>query len=256
MIHHSDELLVRAERCTYQSYLLLAKSLPAHADLSRPGLTIARSHTHFAYSNFIGIVDKSLAKPSLMREVAEEHFQFIQPNVFLILSDSETGLLSDFQGEGFSEAYRLAVMVKFAEGGQRAPLPTAVSKGERRHVARFMAESFLQSLPFGARQTVIAATADSALELVALPDVSAKHLDSAAMFAVLEEEIGLFNVCVDRRKRGLGLGAELMRRIEHLPDADGKAICLQCHQETIGFYKSLGYAQAGTLYCFRQAGVP
>lgn len=252
----SPSLLERAERCTYESYLSLAKCLPAHINLSRDGIYIAKSARTFAYSNFIGLTQLPEAGMDSILELVNSLFQNHKPNVFFITNEPPDEMRKQMTQGGFVEHYRLAVLTK--ESDFNAPanaLERATTRQDRRNVARFMADSFFSSLAVQQRISVIASTADSELELIAMPNCRDRRLKAAAMYAAFPGEVGVFNVCVAKRERGRGIGTELMTRIEGLPDVKGKVICLQCHDELVGWYENLGYKRTGTLYCWRQENV-
>lgn len=248
----SSNLLERAERCTYESYLKLAKCLPAHENLSKVGLYIARSAKTFAFSNFIGLTRTSEVGVHELVELVNQIFQGHRPNVFVITNGSPDSMRKEMVEGGFAEHYQLAVLAKLSDSDLPVrDLERATTRSERRNVARFMADSFFTTLAVQQRQSVITSTAESELDLVALPNCRDRNLQAAAMFAVFPEEVGIFNVCVARRERGRGVGSDLMSKIESLPDVRGKAMCLQCHEELVGWYTALGFKRAGTLYCWR-----
>ncbi len=172
---------------------------------------------------------------------------------FLCSADGFSGSAEVLHEAGFSFRYRLVGMGWTGGRPEDAPAVIRFAQGdaERREVAQFMVDQFFSSSPGAVRDAVLVATWKCEHRLASLVE------DGVRIGAVMLVSgpgalptVGLYNLCVDYRRRGEGFGRALVAAVQEEAIRAGRPVVLQCDESLVGFYESLGFARCGAVDCW------
>lgn len=131
-------------------------------------------------------------------------------------------------------------------------LTPASTPDEREEASRFMARQFFWRGALSRRREVIQATAQSPHRLYAFRE-KGKML-AAVMLTETSGCLGIYNLCVEMRLRGRGLGGELLKACLAIADKEGAVMVLQSDPDFSGWYEERGFRIVDEVVSYRLRG--
>lgn len=153
--------------------------------------------------------------------------------------------------EGFLGQFQLVQMRYFADS--TADISEAVwvceSASAREAVAHFMAEQFFQRLPGPMRRQIASATAASRPNQLYRVEHRGRIV-AGFLLRETENQLGLYNVCVEAGSRGTGLGKAIVHHAKAIAASRQLPLSLQCDGRLANWYEALGFFESGSAEVF------
>lgn len=229
------------------TYVELGRSVRGATVVETRSWTCCRSSHAVSLANFaIGLSiegDASAVKDAVRTLCAEA---LVRPmfRVYRLPLDQPEDLDVWLGRSGFSVQGRLLHMACCgAEGSWTVEPRLCRTRDERRRVAGFAASQFVFGREPLARSLIVGSTVDSPHELWWVERQG--MIGGAVMLAQTPNALGLYNLCVDDRLRGRGLGTDLVRWASGRAEALGIPLVLQCERQLAAWYESLGFQKIG-----------
>lgn len=174
-------------------------------------------------------------------------------NLYALPSERPLHLFLPWQELGFELTYSLCCMRSEPLLAPPARvLVEARTNVERQSIADFMAMQFFPFHAPEARAGVSAATANAeGLQLHHV--VERGHTKAAVMLHPTEKCLGLYNLCVESRTRGKGLGRAVVDWVLAKAAKQGLTVTLQCDPKLAPWYQQMGFSPYGNLEVYTLA---
>lgn len=228
------------------TYLGLVSAVNGSQVSTEHGFTLVRGPGPFSFCNFAAgfnldplRVQETVA---MLKQQSDECGSFY---VFSISGDTPDNLEQQLVSHGFEVRQRLTSMATQDVIGERGTARLITDHAERVSVATFMARQFFWSMPNEARSAIAAATAACGHTLWCVG--SPADPEAAVMLVERGGAVGLFNLCVKPDLRGKGIGRGLVGAVLAAAKAQGLPVVLQCGDELVGWYSSLGFEPVGSI---------
>lgn len=241
-----------------ETYLSLGRHVRGAQLYDQVGITGVTSSFDHAIGNF-GVAmggDRTAAFEAW--RLARDHESYL-----VYVGQSEPEFVPDavFCERGFRPVHRQCILVQSAEDFERTSDPLCVlpveGRENREAVADFVSRQFFSQVSPVVRDEVARViTRAESLDLFGtwdpLTHKTFRNIQGA--YSICDTEmLGLYNLCVDVRLRGQGVGSFMVRKL--LESRSGRQICLQCDESLLSWYQQFGLQQVGWLgiYSLRRA---
>lgn len=169
----------------------------------------------------------------------------------LFVMEGDPGFLTEefLFSRGWILRYELAQMAW--QGAMEAPdlqVVEALEHQERIQASLFMTDQFFPAGSRELREAIISATSLAPVGLFTCSQ--GYQMEGAVMLVTTEGCIGLYNLCVEKRKRGKRLGGSIVQWCQARAAQSGVPLVLQCSQDLVPFYKSHGFHVTGRVECW------
>ncbi|MFM9872172.1 MAG: GNAT family N-acetyltransferase [Fimbriimonadaceae bacterium] len=243
----NDFSLVARENVV-QTYLALAQSLPETKIDKRPDYTRVKGKWPLSFCHFAADFNTRRRAEDLAKELRAESNNTDGLWVFLLPGDEPDGLHTHLLDEGFSLRQCLCQFGRQAKGSWVEDLQEAQDADTRLRIGKFMAEQFF---PFSSGESRMLVARSTALSIANLFYIgSPERPEAAMMLSKSKNAVGLYNLCVDGKSRGHGIGTDLVESAQALASQYGVPLTLQCHASLRKWYENQNFRQTGTLHAF------
>ncbi len=246
--------LVRASReNVVETYIGLAAPV-AGCQIERGArCSMCTGPSEFSFCNFAAGFNLADDRAEALRQLEAIRAQIAHPRnfwAFLITGDRPQGLPALLDKAGFAPRHSLVEMAwrpAFVPDG--APLTLATTPEDRIAVAEFMTLQFFWRMAPSSRRRIAEATAGSPHELYRVGPQD--RCRAGVMLCRTAGAVGLYNLCVEEKDRGRGMGSSVVRSVKRMAAADGKPVVLQCEPALVPWYIDQGFEEIGTVtaYC-------
>lgn len=243
----NDFSLVARENVV-QTYLALAQSLPETNIDRRPDYTRVKGKWPLSFCHFAADFNTRRTAESIAKELRAESNTPDGLWVFLLPGDEPDGLHVHLLEEGFGLRQCLCQFARRSKGTWFEDIKEAEDTDTRMRVGKFMAEQFFPFSPGESRLLVARSTALSAANLFFLG--SPERPQAAMMLSKSKNAVGLYNLCVDGKSRGNGIGTQFVDSAQSLATQYDVPLTLQCHASLRKWYEIQNFRQTGTMHAF------
>lgn len=237
----TDAELVRNNAA--EAFITLASNAP-HAKLEKTerywSCTSPFDHPLANFAVRLDLDSDSIDKLSSMAK-ARSSFR-----VHVMSSDRPQTALGAFEANGLTEMYRLTLMAAAPEGELDSDVRQAKSS-EIEAVIAFAVDNFFWTSPQSVRRKIYQITAGAAKDPRNLSFIieGSDGIEAIATLFCDSGTAGLYNVCVRKSLRGLGLGTRIVAHACQIAKGLANRIVLQCDPGLTPWYESLGFSEVG-----------
>jgi hypothetical protein len=245
-----SELVEAISKNVEATYLAIGRATPGAEVAHGEGFDVCRCEFDHPVGNFAlaRSVDEEAAK--LLLDLAKRRKGF---NVYALpaaLAGSASERLLD---AGFRRSYELSVLACRCEGSPGSGHWRIVEGApERLAVAQFMTRQFFTRTDPAIRERIARATVGAGLELRVFR--LGEEEPGAAMICREAGVFGIYNLCIEGRRRGSGIGSAAVRNLQSEAFDAGVPAALQCDASLEAWYVELGFDRVASIEVFAAGG--
>lgn len=247
-LHTLNEVRLASRENIVQTYLALASKVPGTHQQADCRKVISCGPESVGFTNFsarLNWKDEAEADEGL----AELASLASRTSLFVMEGDPDFLTEEFLFSRGWILRYELAQMAW--QGAMNPPaleVVEALEHQERVQASLFMTDQFFPAGSRDLREAIISATSLAPVGL--FTSSQGYQMEGAVMLVDTEGCIGLYNLCVEKRKRGKRLGGAIVQWCQARASQAGVPLVLQCSQDLVPFYKSHGFEVSGRVECW------
>lgn len=237
----TDAELVRNNAA--EAFITLASNAP-HAKVERTDrYWCCTSQFDHPLANFAVRLDLDPSSIDMLSNIAKDRSSF---RVHVMSPDRPQTALGAFEANGLTEMYRLTLMAGAPDGELDAGVRQATAS-ETDELIAFAVDNFFWTSPQSVRRKISQITGAAAKDPRNLSFIieGSDGIDAIATLFFDSGTAGLYNVCVRRSLRGLGLGTRIVAHACRIAKGLADRIVLQCDPSLASWYESLGFSEVG-----------
>ncbi len=237
------DLVSRATDNLERTYLAIGLGTPGASVSEGPGYTACVCGFDHPVGNFALVRSPDFGGARELARIAKTKRGF---HAYALPGSSAGDVLSE---AGFRRSYALAALA--AEGREEdadVQCAETSSELERLETAEFMVRQFFSRADSAARSRIAHATLQSGLELSSFWKQGESF--GAVMVSRTPGLLGIYNLCVDAKMRGRGLGSLAVRSLLHRAYVERRTAVLQCDPSLEGWYDGLSFHRIALIQVF------
>jgi len=239
------ELGAAARLNILETYRSLALQVPGTTFDSRAGFHLVRGPADLFFCNYAaGFNLGPGTEDAVVASITEQARGQRRLSIFLISGDQPADLERRFRRHGFECINELRQMSSCAVPPLAdVDIREALTEPDRRSAGEFMVGVFFPWTEGVTKRRIVEAMVGSSHRLFTSHD---RHVTTGVVMVVeTEGATGLYSLGVDEAHRGRGIGADLVRHIQHVAAERGTPVTLQCSGLLTSWYRDLGFADFG-----------
>jgi hypothetical protein len=233
--------LILANANMRHTYSCIAKAAPDIELLENKGFVAFRSPLRHPVSNFaIG----EFSQPQVMAQLREWIEKRPIYHLYSLVSNSNADTSVSLLSYGFRQSNELITMAApQMRGSSRVKIRWTVSPTDRLEASKFMADQFFARQTPDVRSVIAHSACGSGLPIGWLESDQGRI--GAFMSCLWSECLGIYNFCIDRKWRGVGMGKESLAALRDFAGKSEIPLILQCDATLVGWYQSCGLEIVG-----------
>jgi len=247
-LHSLDSVRLASRDNIVQTYLSLASKVPGTILEATDSRVVSCGPESVGFTNFSARLNWNTEA-----EAAEGLAELagLPARTSLFVMEGDPGFLTEefLFSRGWILRYELAQMTW--QGDMDVPsiqVVEALQHQERIQASLFMTDQFFPAGSRELREAIISATSLAPVGLFTLSQ--GYQMEAAVMLVTTEGCIGLYNLCVEKRKRGKRLGGAIVQWCQARASQAGVPLVLQCSQDLVAFYRGHGFQTTGRVECW------
>ncbi len=227
-----------------ETYSGLAASVVGVREAQLDGCRLFAHKTPLSLCNFaIDFRTTSEELGELADQLAQLNRERPHMRIFVVDGDQPAGIGRALTDCGLTKLGVLTQMVYSEQAGPSIELVLSSNEEERTRLAKFMVANFFWRREMVLRTTIVEATVSSPHQLYGA--WIGQELVGAVMLSETARSMGLYNLCVEPRRRKRGVGTRIVQACAQIADTRSKALVLQTEARLVPWYENNGFRSFG-----------
>lgn len=229
------------------TYLAIGGASPDSRVEHREGYSVCLGQLDHPIGNFAIVRRLTPFTASELAAAAKSRTSF---NVYVPSGPSSAQTARALRAAGFRPSYRLSAM-RCAQSPRKSDCALLVADTDldRLRVAHFMVKQFFPKQDAAVRAHIAQATADCGLELCEI--LRYGTMIGATMISRTGGLFGIYNLCIEKEKRGRGLGSDALARLLDQAASERLDAVLQADPALEPWYLNRGFSLTGGVEVYK-----